>query len=195
MNYHSHILVIDDDPALLEQAELILEDSYQVSLATSGQMALSYLKQGNSTDLILLDILMPEMDGYETMAEIRKLPGCQDTPIIFLTGLSDSESELRCLDSGAVDYITKPFDVRILRARIERRLVGSFQLDEAKLAALPEPLTDTEWAVAKLLARSYSNEEICQELHYALNTVKKIVSHILEKLQISNRREIKQYLK
>ena len=91
--------------------------------------------------------------------------------------------------------ISKPFDTRVLLARVERRLRNGFQFDEEKLAALPEPLTDTEWKVAKLLARSYSNDEICQELHYALDTVKKLVSRILEKLRIRSRKEIKNYLR
>ena len=195
MNYREHILVVDDDPALLEQTELILYEQYQVSLAISGRQALSYLERGQPADLILLDILMPEMDGYKTMEAIRRLPGRQNTPVIFLTSLTDAESELQCLDCGAADYITKPCNPRVLLARIARRLETGFQLDEKKLEALPDQLTDTEWKVAKLLAQSYSNDEICQELHYALDTVKKIVSHILEKLQIHNRKEIRKYLK
>ena len=192
--YRPHILVIDDDPALLEQAELILEDDYQVSLAVSGKQALSYLERGQEADLILLDLLMPEMDGYETMKRIKAAH--KSTPIIFLTSMSDPELELRCFDSGAVDYITKPFDARILKARISRSLeMTGYQLDEAKLAALPEKLTDTEWKIAKLMARSYSNDEICAETHYALDTVKKLVSRVLEKLDIKKRKEIKQYIK
>lgn len=195
MKHLEHILVVDDDPALLEQTESILYPQYQVSLAISGRQALNYLERGQDADLILLDILMPEMDGYETMKAIRSLPAHRSTPVIFLTSLSDTESELQGLDSGAADYIVKPCNPRILLARIARRLETGFQLDEEKLNALPEQLTDSEWKVAKLLARSYSNDEICQELHYALDTVKKIVSHILDKLQIQSRKEIKKYLK
>lgn len=195
MIHQAHILVVDDDPALLEQAETILDEKYQVSLARSGRQALSYLRRGQKADLILLDILMPEMDGYETMKEIRAIPDMQKIPIVFLTSLTDPDAEVQCLTSGATDFITKPFDARILMARIERRLETGFRLDEEKLNALPEQLTDTEWKVACLLAQSYSNDEICQELHYALDTVKKMVSHILGKLQIRNRKEIKKYLK
>ena len=195
MMHREHILVVDDDPALLEQAELILDPYYEVSLAVSGQQALSYLERSGEADLILLDILMPEMDGYETMKRIRMVPGHQNTPIVFLTSLRDPESELQGLACGAADFLTKPFDERVLRARVERRLGNGVQLDEAKLAQLPEQLTDTEWKVAKLMARSYSNDEISQELHYALDTVKKMVSRVLEKLQIRSRRDIRKYLK
>ena len=195
MKHLEHILIVDDDPALLEQTESILYPQYQVSLAISGRQALNYLERGQDADLILLDILMPEMDGYETMKAIRSLPAHRSTPVIFLTSLSDTESELQGLDSGAADYIVKPCNPRILLARIARRLETGFQLDEEKLNALPEQLTESEWKVAKLLARSYSNDEICQELHYALDTVKKMVSHILDKLQIQSRKEIKKFLK
>ena len=195
MTYQARILVVDDDPALLEQAEMILEDEYEVSLAVSGKQAVSFLERGQDADLILLDVLMPEMDGFKTMEAIREIPGCSEIPIIFLTSLTDSESELQCLASGAADYIPKPFDPRILTLRIARRLQNRCQLDNVLLEQLPEPLTEAEWRVAKLLARSYSNDDICQELHYALDTVKKLVSHVLDKLQIKNRREIKKYLK
>lgn len=195
MMYQAHILVVDDDPALLEQTEMILDPHYQVSLAISGRQALTYLQREKDVDLILLDILMPEMDGYETLEAIRKIPRHQDTPIILLTSLSDSESEFHGLTAGADDFISKPFDSRILLARVKRRLMNGFLLDEVKLKALPEKLTDTEWKVAKLMARSYSNEEICQELNYALDTIKKLVSRVLDKLQIKSRKEIKKYLK
>ena len=169
MNYREHILVVDDDPALLEQTELILYERYQVSLAISGSQAISYLKRGQPVDLILLDILMPEMDGYQTMQEIRKLPGHQLTPVIFLTSLSGPEAELQCLDCGAADYITKPYDPRVLLARIARRLENGFQLDEKKLEQLAEPLSDVEWQVARLLNQQ---RKFCSHLYFS-NTFKK----------------------
>ena len=195
LSYREHILVVDDDLALLEQAELILSKQYDVSLAVSGQKAIQYLEQGEQTDLILLDILMPDMDGYETLRAIRSIDSCRNIPVIYLTSLTDEESELQGLAIGAADYITKPFKPKILLARVNLRLKTGYQLDGKKLAHLPEPLTDTELKVAKMLAQSYSNDEICQELHYALDTVKKLVSRILEKLDIKSRKEIKQYLK
>ena len=195
MKYGEHILVVDDDPALLERAEDILSPQYEVSLARTGAQAIDYLERGRQADLILLDILMPEMDGYETLRAIRQLKPCQETPVIFLTSLTDAESELQGLASGAADFIVKPFDARVLLARIGRRLQAGQPLDPEKLEALPETLTENEWQVAKLLARSYSNEEICQRLHYALDTVKKLVSRVLEKLHIHSRKDIRKYFK
>ena len=195
MIYGEHILVVDDDPALLEQAEEILSPPYEVSLARTGAQAVDYLGRGGEADLILLDILMPEMDGYETLRAIRQMEACREIPVVFLTSLTDSESELQGLSSGAADFVVKPFDSRVLLARIQRRLQNCQPLDPKKIAALPEHLTPREWRVAKLLARSCSNEEICDKLHYALDTVKKLVSRVLEKLDIHSRKDIRKYCK
>lgn len=194
MIYKDHILVVDDDLTLLEQAEQILSDNYLVSLANSGEQAIKYLKSGHEADLILLDILMPNMDGYQTLKAIQKLEGWMP-PVIFLTSVCGIDSEIKGLDIGAADYITKPFSPQVLLARLKARLNTRDRLDYDKLRALPFPLTESEYKVAKLLARSYSNEEIAEDMHYALDTVKKLVSRVLEKLDIKNRKEIKLYLR
>lgn len=194
MIYKDHILVVDDDLTLLEQAEQILSDNYLVSLANSGEQAIKYLKSGQEADLILLDILMPNMDGFQTLKAIQKLEGWMP-PVIFLTSVCGIDSEIKGLDIGAADYITKPFSPQVLLARLKARLNTRDRLDYDKLRALPFPLTESEYKVAKLLARSYSNEEIAEDMHYALDTVKKLVSRVLEKLDIKNRKEIKLYLR
>lgn len=194
MIYKDHILVVDDDLTLLEQAEQILSDNYLVSLANSGEQAIKYLKSGHEADLILLDILMPNMDGFQTLKAIQKLEGWMP-PVIFLTSVCGIDSEIKGLDIGAADYITKPFSPQVLLARLKARLNTRDRLDYDKLRALPFPLTESEYKVAKLLARSYSNEEIAEDMHYALDTVKKLVSRVLEKLNIKNRKEIKLYLR
>lgn len=194
MIYKDHILVVDDDLTLLEQAEQILSDNYLVSLANSGEQAIKYLKSGHEADLILLDILMPNMDGFQTLKAIQKLEGWMP-PVIFLTSVCGIDSEIKGLDIGAADYITKPFSPQVLLARLKARLNTRDRLDYDKLRALPFPLTESEYKVAKLLARSYSNEEIAEDMHYALDTVKKLVSRVLEKLDIKNRKEIKPYLR
>lgn len=81
----NHILIIDDDLMLLKTAEEILSDQYNVSVAKSGIQALNLLNKNIIPDLILLDIDMPQMDGYETLEEIKKISGCELIPIIFLT--------------------------------------------------------------------------------------------------------------
>ena len=107
---------------LLKTAEEILSDQYNVSVAKSGIQALNLLNKNIIPDLILLDIDMPQMDGYETLEEIKKISGCELIPIIFLTGFSEMDYEVRGLKAGAVDYIVKPFAKEILLARVERHL-------------------------------------------------------------------------
>lgn len=194
MNYWETVLIVDDDPTLLEQAEQILSGRYHVSLATSGAQALRYLQSGQGADLILLDILMPDMDGYETLTAIRGFPGYEDVPVVYLTSVAGPEAEVKGLNVGAADYITKPFHPKVLLTRVEARLRTGNCLDGKKLAARPFPLTESEYRVAKLLARARSNEEIGLEMNYALDTVKKLVSRVLEKLDIKSRKEIKQYM-
>ena len=87
----NHILIIDDDLMLLKTAEEILSDQYNVSVAKSGIQALNLLNKNIIPDLILLDIDMPQMDGHETLEEIKKLPRCELIPTIFLTGFSEMD--------------------------------------------------------------------------------------------------------
>ena len=104
------ILVIDDDAANLRLASRILTaENMRVSCLKSGQSALTFL-EGNRPDLILLDIHMPGMDGFETCAAIRGNTNTADIPVIFLTADDDSETETRGLKAGAMDFIKKPFE-------------------------------------------------------------------------------------
>lgn len=194
MDYRSRILIVDDDISMLEQLEQVLGCEYMVSLAASGSQALNYLNAGNWVDLIILDILMPEANGYEVITQIRKIPRYKKTPVIFLTSLNDAESEVKGLLQGA-DYITKPCIPAVLRGRIERllRLVGC--LDREKLEQLPQLLSETEYFAAVLLAQGYSNEEIAQNLNYAVGSVKNILVRVMNKLSINNRKEIERYIK
>lgn len=121
MEQKSHILVVDDIPSNLKFAEKLLEDKFKLTFTISGAQALKYLSK-NTPDLILLDIKMPEMDGFETMEHIKEIPGCSKIPVIFLTSALDNESEIKCFQLGAVDYIRKPFIVEIMMSRINTQL-------------------------------------------------------------------------
>lgn len=191
----ARVLVVDDDLMLLKMAEELLKGEYEVVLAKSGQEALILVASGCRPDLILLDIDMPKMDGYETLRKLRELDG--NIPVIFLTGLTDPEYELKGLTSGAVDYITKPFVKEILLARLKLHIAASRRaqaLDPDKVEELSTLLNPTELAVAKLMARGFTNSEIAQELHYSYNYVKKVTSSIFTKLDISNRTELRRLL-
>ncbi|MBP5491549.1 MAG: diguanylate cyclase [Clostridiales bacterium] len=115
------ILVVDDSKANLTLAKQALDTFYQVSPVTSGQMALRFLEK-KVPDLILLDINMPEMDGLETLRQIRAHEEYKDIPVIFLTAKTDPETEVECLKLGATDFIGKPFVPQVMRSRIARTL-------------------------------------------------------------------------
>lgn len=116
-----HILVVDDNLSILKQLEAQLTPSYSVSLANSGSLALKIARQ-EQPDLILLDVEMPDMDGFDTIAAIKKDPIFQHIPVIFLTANQDTETEIKALEAGAVDFITKPVNKDILNHRIEFHL-------------------------------------------------------------------------
>lgn len=193
------ILAVDDDIVLLEQIEDILSPTYSVSLAICGEQALDYLKEGNTPDLILLDILMPDLDGCETLKKILEIESCKSTPVIFLTGVNSEESEVNCLKSGAHDYIKKPFSSQVLLARISlalrnvNRSFAGYELNETLLKEMGEPLNSSEKKVLKLMLNAYNNKEISHELNYSYDYVKKLASQIINKLELNNRSEIKKF--
>ena len=116
MEQHYHVLVVDDDTTLTNSIEYALKKhSFCVTTANSGSEALTLLRGGLDPDIILLDVVMPGLDGYETFEAIQKI---KYFPIMFISGNDDSTSELRGLNLGAIDYITKPFVYDILVARI-----------------------------------------------------------------------------
>jgi two-component sensor histidine kinase/CheY-like chemotaxis protein len=120
------ILAIDDTPANLMTLCSVLEDSFDLQFATSGKAGLALALEA-PPELILLDIMMPELDGFETCRLLKMEPRLQNVPVIFITALTDLESQLIGLSMGAADYITKPINVSIARQRI-RNLVEREQL-------------------------------------------------------------------
>jgi len=123
------ILIIDDSPINIRAIGDILSSDYKIKAATSGQKALEILKQNNQPDLILLDIVMPDMDGYQVLSIIKKTNELKSIPVIFVTSKDDTTNEEKGFDLGAIDYITKPVSPAILKARVKTHL----QLHEAKL--------------------------------------------------------------
>ncbi len=112
------ILLVDDEPDILEFMEYNLKrEDYQIFKATNGKEAIQMAKKENP-DLIILDIMMPEMDGIETCRHLRELPAFKNTLIAFLTARSEDYSQIAGFDVGADDYITKPIKPRVLISRI-----------------------------------------------------------------------------
>jgi PAS domain S-box-containing protein len=121
-NLAGDILIVDDTITNLQVLrEMLLEDKYTVRAAINGETALIALQQ-HLPDLILLDIMMPTMDGYEVCRRVKNNPETAAIPIIFITALSDSFDKIAGFELGAVDYITKPFDVAEVRARVRTHL-------------------------------------------------------------------------
>ena len=116
------ILIVDDSPENLAVLSELLQTDYRVRAATSGDKALRVVKTAPKPDLILLDVMMPEMDGYEVFARLRADTETRDIPVIFVTAMDSTEAEIRGLDVGAVDYIAKPIVPPILRARVHTQL-------------------------------------------------------------------------
>jgi len=116
------VLVVDDTPDNLVLVSELLGDSYRVKVANSGARALKAAQTDPVPDLVLLDIMMPEMDGYEVCRQLKASAATRDIPIIFLTARADSDDERLGLELGAVDYITKPMSPSIVLARVQTHL-------------------------------------------------------------------------
>lgn len=122
MIFEPKVLIVDDTPKNIQVVANILKDeNYSLSFASSGIRAIELCKK-NSFDLILLDVMMPEIDGFETCEKIKSISEYKDVPIIFLTARSDSESVLRGFEVGGVDYVTKPFNTKELLSRVKTQL-------------------------------------------------------------------------
>lgn len=117
------VLLVDDAPANIQVVNSILKDIYKIRIATNGAKALELANATPPPDLILLDVMMPEMDGYEVCTRLKRESQTRDIPVIFLTGQTEIEDETRGFEVGAVDYIHKPFSPAVVMARVQTHLV------------------------------------------------------------------------
>lgn len=125
----AHVLLVDDEPANLHLLLAALQDDHQLSVATSGASAMMIVQLEDTPDLILLDVVMPEMDGFEVCRWLKTEPTTRDIPVIFLTALEQAEYESMGLELGAADYITKPFNLDLVRLRVRNHLELKIQRD------------------------------------------------------------------
>ena len=157
------LLIVDDQPENLAVLSALLQPHYLVRAARSGQQALRAAAKTPCPDLILLDVMMPEMDGYAVLAQLRQTPLSADIPVIFITALVTEEDEQRGFDLGAVDYITKPIKPAVVLARVRTQLELKQARDELadqnarlevlvaeRTQALHQSLENTETAHAAL---------------------------------------------
>src|SRR3984885_7033905 len=117
------VLMVDDAPANIKTVKAILRDLYKIRVAASGVKALEMARIAPPPDLILLDVLMPNMDGYEVCKQLKMVPETRNIPVIFLTGQTHVEEETKGFAVGAVDYIHKPFSPAVVMARVETHLM------------------------------------------------------------------------
>jgi len=127
------ILIVDDTPTNIGVISGALKDVYKTKIATNGAKALALACAEEKPDLILLDVMMPEMDGYEVCMRLKADPATREIPVIFLTGQTSAEDETRGFEAGAVDYVHKPFSPAVVKARVRSHIL--LRESRAQLAA------------------------------------------------------------
>ena len=137
---NGRILIVDDAIENIQMLNHVLGEEHELLFALNGEKALE-LAHAQQPDLILLDAVMPGMDGYEVCAVLRASPEVQDIPIIFVTALTTPEDETRALEAGAVDFITKPFNMAVVKARVRTHLTLKRQSDAMRELTLTDALT------------------------------------------------------
>lgn len=135
------LLIVDDVPTNLQALAAALRDEYRIRAAGDGHKALAIARSEPQPDLILLDVMMPEMDGFSVCRQLKDDPATRHIPVIFVTTLNASADEERGLTLGAVDYITKPLRLPIVRARVRTHVTLKRHADMLEARALLDPLT------------------------------------------------------
>lgn len=154
------ILLVDDTKANIDILVQTLKEDYKLGVALNGFKAIEYTKE-NRLDLILLDILMPEMDGFEVCHRLKENPATKNIPIIFITAMNDPKHKRKGLEIGAVDYITKPFDISEVKARVKTHISLKITQEELsnrniileeKIKARTHELKETQVEIIKRLS-------------------------------------------
>lgn len=188
------ILIIDDSPKYLADALPLY--GYEVEVATDGLQGIKKLTAEKSDfDMVLLDVMMPNMDGWDTLRAIRTNKKFENIPVIMITALNEEQKEISGLKFGADDYIVKPFILPNLLARIEALLRRStWQKEKVSNVDLKfvqegeiEPLTTREKEILKMVSQGASNNDIAEKLFVREVTVKTHLNSIFKKLKVKNR--------
>lgn len=187
------LLLADDNPKYLE--DVLPFYGYEVSVALNGKEAINILEQNSDFDIILLDTMMPVMNGWDTLKNIRNNQVTKDIPIIMVTAVNDERKMVAGLKMGADDYVVKPFILPNLLARIEavlrRTKINSAHKPQSGVTINQvnglNTLTKREKDVLLLVTKGKSNKEIAQELVIGITTVKSYMYSIYKKLNIKNR--------
>lgn len=181
------ILIIDDNPN--PTADMLMMYGFEVTVAPNGKSGLEELQNNpDKYDLLLLDVMMPVMDGWTTLKNIRSNNLFKNIPIIMLTAVDDDIKQISGLKQGADDYITKPFVFPNLLARIEALLRRSnWNKNGVKNTKIIEDLTQREKEILKLVSLGDSNAQIAEKLFIREITVKTHLNNIFRKIGVDNR--------
>lgn len=137
------VLAVDDTPSNLVALDAVLSRNYALVEANSGAVALAILAKDTDFDVVLLDVSMPIMDGYETAQRIKQIPGCEDIPIVFITAVYNEDPHVkRGYEAGGIDYFTKPFDPDLLKMKLG--VYASFRQRSALLKARERQIRESE---------------------------------------------------
>ncbi|MEH2057758.1 MAG: response regulator [Nostoc sp.] len=187
------VLVVDDNPANLQVLSSFLDQSnFEVWAARSGEKALKRLENDDLPDLILLDVMMPGIDGFETCKQLKSNPRVQDIPVIFMTALSETADKVKGLQLGAVDYITKPFQHEEVLVRIEnhfklRNLTKTLIAKNAELQQTQTQLIQAEKVAALGQITAGIAHEVNNPINFIagnLNFVEKYVQEVVSLLHL-----------
>jgi class 3 adenylate cyclase len=161
------VLIVDDTPTNVSVVSGVLKDLFRTKVATNGEKALAIATAAEKPDLILLDVMMPGMDGFEVCRRLKADPATRDIPVIFLTAKTDAIDEEKGFEVGAVDYIHKPFSGPIVLARVKTQLALQAALREAQAAReqadqllhalLPKKAADEIRSIGTVIPRRYDN--------------------------------------
>ncbi|WP_299485914.1 response regulator transcription factor [Acaryochloris sp. IP29b_bin.137] len=196
----NQLLLIDDDPNLILLVKDYLElRGYEVTTAKNGREALRVLEK-SIPNLIICDVMMPEMDGYAFVKRVRDNPQTSYLPVLFLSAKGQIQDRVTGLNTGADVYMIKPFEPDELVAQIEASLKQASRMMQKQANSLEGELsvqvpfdvdlTPTETKVIQLVAKGMSNREIAEDLSVSQRTVESHVSNMLGKTGLSNRTEL-----
>lgn len=184
------VLIVEDEEKIRSVVERYLtHNDYDVITAADGETAM-YQAKKYRPDLIVLDIMLPDMNGFDILKKMRKIDALKEIPVIFLSGLQEAETVIEGLEIGADDYIIKPFDPNILVAKINvfyRRLHPEDQSSTEKIIEIFEQLTYQERKILQWIEKGYTNKEIADKLKLTEGTIKVYNHNIFQKLQVKNR--------
>ncbi|WP_371378777.1 response regulator [Thalassotalea aquiviva] len=195
------ILIVDDEPTNIDIASNLLKDGYKIKAATNGELALKIASSGQPLDLILLDVMMPQMDGFEVCKALKQNPQTKSYPVIFLTAKSEINDITQGFLLGAVDYITKPLQPEVLKARVKTHVSlrqSQFALEQqvhtlienTKLREDIEKLThhDLKGPLGVILFETpkIPDQQVKQSIEESVNNVLGMINNTLDVFKIEN---------